>query len=175
LGRDSPLANTSCLAEMTHIAIGLQLAKGPRILCRMASLPPHSHAQGGSGRTLERAATWLSLACAAHCLLVPVAMSVLPLFGASGLGDLGPNTELLLTVLVVGSALGGVVWGYRRHGDARVVLATSAGLGAYLIGHLLEDQWYGVALAVLGGLMLAASSFVSARLSHNCEHASCEA
>ncbi|HKU36606.1 MAG TPA: MerC domain-containing protein, partial [Polyangiales bacterium] len=127
-----------------------------------------------SERALERAATWLSLACAVHCLVMPLAMGVLPLLGASQVSDLSPGVELLLSVLVVGTASIGVFWGYRRHRDARIVTATGIGVAAYLLGHLFEDSWPGVALAVVGALVLAASSFLSARLSHvhdpHCAH-----
>lgn len=139
----------------------------------MPSPAEHAHSHGRRERTLERAATWLSLACAVHCLLVPVAMSVLPLFGATGALAVDDHAELTLTLLVLGSALAGMVWGYRRHGNLRLVYATLSGLSAYLLGHLFHESWYGVVLAVAGALALAASSFVSARLSHQCEDASC--
>jgi hypothetical protein len=123
---------------------------------------PSSHA--------ERAATWLSLACAVHCLVMPLAMSVMPLLGASGITQLGPTAEHVMTLLVVASAVLGVVWGYRRHHDVRFVYATIAGLCAYLVGHAFEGSWYGVLLAVLGALTLAISSFSSARVSHAHTH-----
>lgn len=135
-----------------------------------ASPLQHRHS---AERTLERAATWLSLACAVHCLVVPVAMSVLPLIGAAGIADLSPAMEHLLTLLVVASATAGGAWGYRRHRDQRVIYATGFGLLAYLVGHSLEGSWPGIALAVSGALVLAASSFLSARLQHACEDARC--
>jgi len=129
----------------------------------------------------ERAATWLSLACAVHCLLMPIAISVMPLLSASSVTHLGPTADNVLTLLVVASALAGLGWGYRRHRDMRVVYATGVGLAAYLLGHApghafgdaLAHSWYGMALAVLGALTLAGSSFLSARLSHACQTASC--
>ncbi|MDB4973373.1 MAG: hypothetical protein JWN48_1714 [Myxococcaceae bacterium] len=129
-------------------------------------------AAGVSSRA-ERAATWLSLACAVHCLVMPVAISVMPLLGASGLTQLGPTAELVMTLLVVASALVGVVWGYRRHRDLRFVLATVLGLVAYLVGHAFEASWFGISLAVLGALTLAASSFLGAKLSHTHVHPTC--
>jgi hypothetical protein len=107
-----------------------------------------------------------------HCLVLPFAMSVMPMVGASGIA-FDHRTELALTVLVVASALLGGFWGYRRHRDTRIVLASAGGLAAYLVGHLLEGWWVGVALSVSGGLMLAASSFIGARLAHHCEDAGC--
>ncbi len=123
--------------------------------------------------TLERIATWLSLACAVHCLVVPLAVGVLPLLGSSGLTQIGSGADLILTTLVVASALAGVFWGYRRHRDLRIVFATGAGLFAYLAGHVLESSWFGVALAATGALLLAASSFLSARLTHAHGDSSC--
>lgn len=135
---------------------------------------PSCHRASHDERTLERAATWLSLACAVHCLLMPLAIGVMPLLGASGgLSVVGPGADLALTLLVVASAGAGVLWGYRRHRDARLVLATGTGLLIYLVGHVYEDSWPGVALAVLGALTLAASSFLSARLSHVHDAAHC--
>jgi hypothetical protein len=124
----------------------------------------------------ERAATWLSLACAVHCLLMPVVIGLMPLLGASGVTHLGSTAESILTLLVIVSAVLGVTWGYRRHHDLRIVFATGIGLAAYLVGHVLvghvfAESWYGIGLAGVGALTLAASSFLSARLSHAAEHA----
>jgi uncharacterized membrane protein YfcA len=137
----------------------------------------HVHTHGVDPRShAERMATWLSLACAVHCLLTPLAIGVLPLLGAS-VQELSPRAHLVLTVLVVASAVLGVAWGYRRHRDARFVVATAFGLVAYLLGHTFEEAWYGVALAIVGALTLAASSFLGARLgarlAHACPDPSC--
>lgn len=135
--------------------------------------PSHTHVHPTSPASqAERAATWLSLACAVHCLVVPVAMSLMPMLGLSGFA-LSERVETLLTCLVVASALAAIIWGYRRHRDARVVLATTFGLGAYLSGHALEGSVVGLVLAVSGALLLAASSFIGARLAHHCEEATC--
>ncbi|MDB4989868.1 MAG: MerC mercury resistance protein [Myxococcaceae bacterium] len=104
---------------------------------------------------------------------MPVAISVMPLLGASGVTHFGPTAELVMTLLVVASALAGVSWGYRRHRDTRIVFATVLGLLAYLLGHAYEPSWYGMGLAVLGALTLAGSSFMGARLTHASVHPSC--
>lgn len=138
---------------------------------------PGSHA-GFSARA-ERLASWLSFACAIHCLVMPLAIGVLPLLGATGGAYLGETAELGLTALVVVSALTAMIWGYRRHRDARFVALTALGLTIYLIGHALghasAGSWYAVSMAVVGGLTLAGSSFFSARLSHVCVDPGCAA
>ena len=131
----------------------------------------HTHARRPASQ-VERAAAWLSLACALHCLLVPVTMSLLPLVGAAGFA-VSERTEAMLSIAVVGSALLGLFWGYRRHRDVRVVLATLTGLAAYLVGHAFEGSWVGLSLAVAGGIVLAGSAFLGGRLAHHCEDAQC--
>ena len=124
---------------------------------------------------VERAAGWLSAACAVHCLLLPIVSAVVPLMGASSrAGALFHGIDPVLSVfLVVGGMLSAVL-GYRRHGDARLSGLTLLCIAVYMAGHLWEGVWYGNMLAVAAGLGLAAASFVSARLSHThdpeCDH-----
>jgi hypothetical protein len=118
---------------------------------------------------LERAASWLSLACAVHCLVMPVALAVLPVLGASSFA-LDEGLDHALSALVIVSATGGAIWGYRRHHDPRFLVATALGLVCYLAGHALEPSWYGAVGAVLGALTLATSSFLSARIGHAAVH-----
>jgi hypothetical protein len=123
----------------------------------------------------ERAATWLSMACAVHCLLVPVLTAGLPLAGASLSAELlhHPALEFSLVALVLVGAGFTLLFGYRRHRDLPVLFGVLLGLGLYLAGHL-SQRWFASALAIAGALLLAAASFVSARLSHahdeSCAH-----
>lgn len=122
----------------------------------------------------ERVATWLSAACAVHCLLVPVASAVLPLLGASGSAFAsGPIEHAFNAVVIVGALLALVV-GYRRHRDVRIALAIAVALLVYFAGHALDGQRLGLGLSIVGGLALAGASFWSARLGHahgaHCEH-----
>ncbi|HEX5656781.1 MAG TPA: MerC domain-containing protein [Polyangiales bacterium] len=118
---------------------------------------------------LERAASWLSLACAVHCLVMPAALALLPVLGATTF-QLSEGVDHVLSALVIVSATAGAVWGYRRHHDVRFLIVTAIGLVCYLAGHALEPRWYGVVTAVLGALVLAASSFLGARLGHAAVH-----
>lgn len=121
------------------------------------------------GSNVERAASWLSLACAVHCLVMPLALGALPLLGASS-WQLDATIDHALTALVIVSALAGSVWGYRRHHELRFVVASALGLAVYLVGHSLEAHWYGVFAAVVGALVLAASAYFGARLGHDRVH-----
>jgi uncharacterized membrane protein len=155
-----------------HFAIDLQTEPEFRMLSRMSM--QHAETASGAERVarasnVERAASWLSLACAVHCLVMPLALSALPLLSASPY-QLDTNIDHALNVLVIVSAVAGSVWGYRRHGELRFVVASALGLAAYLAGHALEPRWYGVFAAVVGALVLAASAYFGARLGHERVH-----
>lgn len=135
------------------------------------SYPSHPAEPQVQPSGFERAATWLSAACAVHCLVVPVASAALPLVGASTGAAFGGAVDHVLSLLVVVGGLLSALFGFRRHHDLRLSLTMVACIALYLLGHALEGAWYGTALAVAGGLGLAASSFVSARLGHTHDHA----
>ncbi|HEY6878094.1 MAG TPA: MerC domain-containing protein [Polyangiales bacterium] len=136
----------------------------------MSATPVESTPAQAVASPLERAASWLSLLCAVHCLVMPLALGALPLLGASSSLQLEGALDHALNALVVVSAIGGAVWGYRRHHDGRFVLSTVVGLAVYLAGHAWEAHWYGVLAAIAGALVLAGSSFLGARIGHQAVH-----
>lgn len=132
---------------------------------------PASERPSQSGHWLERIATWLSAACAVHCLLVPVASALVPLVGVSTqASQLDERYEDWLHLLVVAGGLLSLLVGYRRHREARIAAAMALGIALYLVGHAAESAWYGVVISVVGGLGLAAASFWSARRGHAHAH-----
>jgi len=131
---------------------------------------PTSAASEEAPRRLERAATWVSLACAVHCLVFPLLGGLLPVLGASHVFTAGSGLETLLTLTVVGSVAAGGALGFSRHRDLRVLVGMIAGLALYLCGHALEGKPIGLVLSIAGALVLASASFFSARLSQHCDH-----
>ncbi len=130
---------------------------------------------------MERAATWLSLACAVHCLAMPLLGGVLPAlfasqFAAAQLATHGSGLDIALTAFVVVSVLVSSAFGFARHRDTRVLAGMGVGLCFYLLGHELEESPLSLPLSVLGALCLAATSYFSARLSQRCEddHSQCD-
>jgi hypothetical protein len=131
----------------------------------------HTHAtEQLEPRRLERAATWLSFACAVHCLAVPVIGGVLPALGASQLVRAGSGLDAILSVLVVISVGASAALGYVRHRDNGVLAGMGFGLAIYLTAHALEGTSLHLPLSVLGALVLGGASFVSARQSQACNH-----
>lgn len=131
----------------------------------------HGHTEQVAG--LERAATWLSLGCALHCLATPLLAAGLPLAGASASFVHHPVLEVGLSALVLIGVLLTAVLGYRRHRDVRVLVALGAGLVLYLLGHV-GDGWPSRVVSIAGALSLSVASVASARLSHthseHCAH-----
>lgn len=115
---------------------------------------------------VERTATWFSMACAVHCLLVPLLALVTPLAGASGTFLDSPGVERALLAFVLVSASFAAFVGFRRHRDTRLVTLMGIGLCVYLAGHTLGGGWYAHSVAITGALVLAMTSFTSARLGH---------
>jgi hypothetical protein len=130
-----------------------------------------NHASELTPRRLERAATWVSVACALHCLLVPFVSLLLPALGTSEVVHMNAGLDRALTTLVIVSVGLATVWGFKRHRDLRVAAGVLLGMAVYLWGHALEGTGYGTPVSVLGGLLLAGASFAGARLGHSCGHA----
>ncbi|HEY6880750.1 MAG TPA: MerC domain-containing protein [Polyangiales bacterium] len=158
-----------------HFAIDLQTDGDNRMLSRMSPRPVESTPAQAAASPVERAASWLSLLCAVHCLVMPLLLGALPLLGASSSLQIDGALDHALNALVIVSALAGAAWGYRRHHDGRFVMSTMLGLAAYLMGHAWEAHWYGILAAVAGALVLAGSSFLGARLGHQAVHTHADA
>jgi hypothetical protein len=127
------------------------------------------------GRRLDRAGATASLVCAIHCALMPLALTLLPLFGLAFLAD-----ERLEWTLVGASALLGITslcLGYREHRSRRALAVLAAGLGLLAAGRIAESHqtgMWGAVAAVMGGILVATSHLINRRLCdtcHACNHA----
>src|SRR4028119_2491228 len=107
---------------------------------------------------LDNAGMMASLLCAAHCALLPIAVTLLPLIG---LGFLAHETaEWVLLGLAALLGISSLCLGFRQHRSRRAMVVLSAGLALLASGHMvehLEVGEVGVALVVVGGLTVAAA------------------
>ncbi|MBB6050205.1 MerC domain-containing protein [Armatimonas rosea] len=112
---------------------------------------------------LDRLGLTASLACAAHCALMPLLVSALPLF----LQD--ERLEWALVGSSAGLGISSLVRGYRRHQRRLALVVLALGLLLLVLGRLTEEaggQGYrGVVLVVLGGLGVALAHFLNHHLS----------
>ena len=106
---------------------------------------------------IDKAAIGLSLVCAGHCLLLPVALVLLPTLTATSLGDERFHQWMLMAVIPI--SLAALTMGCRRHGNMLVMATGVAGLAilalAALFGHELLGE-SGEKIASLAGASLIA-------------------
>lgn len=125
---------------------------------------------------LDRFGAAGSLACAAHCALLPLLIAALPSLGvAVWLGD-----GLEFGFVVFASLLGlfSLAWGYRRHRALRALGLLLPGLAVLWLGVLyapLHESVVPHAVAMtLGGTLVGIGHLVNLRLNHSHVHdASC--
>ncbi len=118
---------------------------------------------------LDKAGATASLACAVHCALMPLVVTLLPLVGLSFLADERTEWALLGLSALLGSS--SLALGYREHRKRQALLILSLGLTALVTGRILEERHFemaGVLGVVLGGCTVAAAHFINRRLCLTC-------
>lgn len=127
-------------------------------------------------RLLDRLGAYGSMACAAHCALLPVVIALLP---SLGLASLASDTfERGFVVFATLLGLFSVVWGYRRHRAVRALGLLVPGLALLWTGALYpplhESLLLHAAAMTVGGTLVALAHLANLRLNHRHVHtASC--
>lgn len=113
----------------------------------------------------ERVAICASAACLAHCLLLPLALVLLP--SLSVLVTVPESFHLWMIGIAVPSAFFALGLGWRRHRVAVPLVAGTAGLGLLAAGALIvgETAWE-APVTVAGSLALVAAHLGNWRLRH---------
>lgn len=122
------------------------------------------------GRTvdLDGIGASASLLCAAHCALMPLAVTLLPLLGLSFLADEKTEWLIFAVIVILGAVSLGL--GYRRHRSRRALALLSMGLGLLAAGHIAEGNamGWGVPVVVAGGLLVALAHWTNRSLCRAC-------
>ena len=109
---------------------------------------------------LDKAGAAASLACAIHCVVVPIALALLPVLGMAWLDNPWVD-RLFLTAALVFAALAHPK-GYRRHRRCLPISLAACGLiGISLAIALCEAAPAHHYMVAFGGLMLASSHFLN--------------
>jgi len=118
-----------------------------------------------SSRHFDQIAIALSALCIVHCLAVPVLVAVLPIAALSFGGD--SHFHGLMLWLVVPTSVFGFAFGYRVHGQIRIVLLGVVGIivlaAAAIWGHSDWNELLEVLISVAGSLLLAAAHWLNFR------------
>ena len=123
-------------------------------------------------RWLDRVGAAGSLACAAHCALLPLLIAALPSLGlAMWLSD-GLEFGFVLFASLLGAF--SLLWGYRRHRALRALGLLLPGLAVLWVAVLYTPLHHSVvphAVAMtLGGTLVGLGHLVNLRLNHGHVH-----
>jgi hypothetical protein len=108
----------------------------------------------------------MSLACAVHCLLTPIVVTLLPLIGH----QLHESHWVEALLVGVAAAIGYLTLGYhyRRHGRIAPLAILTSGLAAIVLGHTVLPEQAGLPVTILGSLLLAGAQLLDRRIPVTC-------
>lgn len=123
-------------------------------------------------RWIDKLAIGLSMACAAHCVLTPVILVLLPALAATPLGS--EQFHIWMLVVVLPTSLIAIGMGCRRHRDAFVLTLALIGISllvlAVLVGEALYGAWGERGLTLVGSAFVAVAHVQNYR---RCRRAGC--
>jgi hypothetical protein len=119
---------------------------------------------------LDKTGAVVSLACAIHCAVLPICMTLLPLAGLSFLADTKFDIALLLTSGTIATISG--CYGYEVHKKVWVPLLFWLAIVLLFAGVALHSKdehtgWSGAAMP-LGGIILCTTHIMNVRLCKSC-------
>ena len=119
---------------------------------------------------LDKMGATASFACAIHCALMPLVITLLPLLGLSFLADERVEWGMVAISAVLGVT--SLCLGLKEHGSRRALMVLSAGLALVALGRILEARHvglWGVPIVVAGGLIVAGSHILNQYLCRTCK------
>ena len=130
-------------------------------------------------KSFDRIGMTLSMACAIHCLAMPLLLPLIPLLAGSFW--VGETTELVIVIITLLIAVPTLLRGYLKHRKLTVPAMLALGLlllalrpGAFHYGHA-HGHWHGhqeellhFVFAALAGFSLAIGHWVNLKLCKSC-------
>ena len=114
---------------------------------------------------------WLSLLCMAHCLVMPLALGMLPAMMSQAL----EAAPIHLGAVALAAVISGVCFvpGFRQHRDWRVLMLGAVGLGLLVLAQFaLHEGPAEIGVTVAGGaLLMVAHGLNRRRCRHDCAEA----
>lgn len=113
----------------------------------------------------------LSLLCLVHCVGMSVAMALMPVVGQE-VNHSHAHLWFALGVVVIGALA--FARGFCKHKRLDVVLCGLLGVGLLIVGLIVEEHSMisGIAITVLGSVILISSHLRNSRLGSNCNSCS---
>ncbi len=108
----------------------------------------------------------LSVACAIHCLAMPLLIAILPLIGLGFLAN--ERAELVLITGAIGLAVGSLAWSVRLHRSWRALLILIVALAFIATSRTAVEGTFEVVFYSIGGVLLASAHLVNRHLCKTC-------
>lgn len=108
----------------------------------------------------------LSVACAIHCLSMPLLIAVLPLIGLGFLANERAEMYLILGAIVL--AVGSLAWGVRHHRSWRAFLILIVSLAFIVTSRTAVEGTFEMVFYSIGGVLLASAHLVNRHLCKTC-------
>jgi len=111
---------------------------------------------------LDHAGMTASILCAAHCAIVPLLITVLPLAGLGFLANPLVEWSMIIFALFVGCYAIGSSY-FRIHHEALPVMVLIAGFLVIIAGHIWVHGWREALIVPMGGLLIATAHLINYR------------
>ena len=108
----------------------------------------------------------LSVACAIHCLAMPLLIAVLPLIGLGFLAN--ERAEVVLILVAIGLAIASLAWGVRLHRSWRALLILIVALAFIATARTAVEGTFEVVFYSIGAILLASAHLVNRHLCKTC-------
>ena len=108
----------------------------------------------------------LSVACAIHCLAMPLLVAVLPLIGLGFFAT--ERAEVVLISGAIALAIGSLAWGVRHHRRWRALLILIVALAFIATARTAVEGAFEVVFYSIGGVLLASAHLVNRHLCKTC-------
>jgi uncharacterized membrane protein YozB (DUF420 family) len=110
-------------------------------------------------------------ACAVHCILTPVILSMLPMWAHYLPSDEWVHRPLAVAIAAIGGIA--IIRGYRRHNKRRVILLASIGLSIIFFtaywGDVLPTHSAEIAISIMGSTFMIASHAINHTFCRHCK------
>ena len=119
-----------------------------------------------NSQLLDKVGMSASVACAIHCALLPIVLTLLPIIGLEFLAN--PAIELGMIALSLSLAIFALLGAYQKHRKAWPFVILMLGFAFIALGHLLAGLES--ILIPSGGLLIAIAHFINLKLTKSCNH-----
>ena len=109
---------------------------------------------------------YLSVACAIHCLAMPLLVAVLPLIGLGFFAT--ERAELVLISGAIALAIGSLAWGVRHHRKWRALLILIVAVVFIATARTAVEGTFEAVFYSIGGILLASAHLVNRHLCKTC-------